>query len=118
MNKKQALEQLSQLEKEALELRKIIETSEVSPEQILIDILNKGFVVKITKDYITYYQENLWIFQQDLKNKILWCNYYKVWQVFIDKYSFNYQQIEDLQTKVVGEALNCKHFILCPKYLI
>jgi hypothetical protein len=110
MNKEQALQKLSRLEKETLELCKIIEAPEVTPEQILIDILNKGFKVEITKGFITYYQEDQCIFQQDLKNKILWCNYYKVWKVFIDQYLLDYQQIKELQTKVVGEALNCKHF--------
>jgi len=43
----------------------------------LLDYLSKPFEVKLTKGYITYYRDGQWIFQQDLKNKTLWCYYYE-----------------------------------------
>ena len=114
MNKQDALIRLSSLENEAKELRKIIETADESPKptakEWLLNFLSQDFTVKFTKRYITYYLGDQWVYQQDFKNRYLWCYYYKVWEVFEKEYSMNYQQIQALQREVVGEALNCKEF--------
>ena len=112
MNKEKALERLAALENEAKELRKIIEVPEkqkISAEDYLKDILSKC-IGKVTEGYITWYIDDQWIFQQDLKNKYLWCYYYKVWKVFEDEYDMQYDDIQRLQKNVVGKALNCKEF--------
>lgn len=112
MNKNAALARLTSLENEAKELRKVIEAPDAPPKQTaeewLLDFLSQPFIVKFTKDYITYYLGDQWIFQQDLKNDRLWCYYYKVWQVFEKEYSLKYEQIQALHKEEVGTALNCK----------
>jgi len=110
MNKEQILEKLSVLENEAKELRKIIEQPEkISAEEYLRDILSKCSG-KVTENYITWYIEDQWIFQQDFKTGYLWCYYYKVWLVFEQEYNLKYEQIQELQRNVVGKNLNCKEF--------
>ena len=36
------------------------------------------------------------LFEQDLKNEYLWCDYYEIWTFFIKNYSSNYQEIRTL----------------------
>ena len=79
------------------------------------EFLKQEFMVKIEPGYITYYFGNYWVFQLDLKKKYLWCNYYKVWQVFKDEFGMNYEQIKALHAETVATALNCKDFT--PLYL-
>ena len=115
MNKEKALERLTALENEAKELRSIIDAPEkISAEQWLLNYLSEPFEVKLTQGYITYYRDGQWVFQQDLKNKILWCYYHEVWRIFEKEYSMNYQDIQALHNKLVGKALNCEGFT--PRY--
>ena len=96
------------------ELLKQVQDALAVPKQTakewLLDYLSKPFEVKLTKDRISYYRDGQWIFQQDLKNKILWCYYYAVWEIFEQEFNMNYEQIQALHKEVVGEALNCKGF--------
>jgi len=114
MNKKEAVDRLSAIEKETSELRKIIEMSDAPPKptakEWLLNFLSEPFEVRLTKECITYYRDGQWIFQQDLKNKYLWCYYYKVWKVFEIDFILNYNQIQSLIKDVVGKALNCEQF--------
>lgn len=82
----------------------------LTTEQWLKEFLKQKFTVEFTEGFITYYLGDQWIFQQDFKNKYLWCYYYKVWQVFDVGYGMGYEQIQDLHKEVVCEALNCKEF--------
>src|ERR1700760_2993331 len=114
MNKEKELERLTALENEAKELRKIMDAPEkLSAEQWLLNFLSHPFEVKLTQDYITYYRDGQWIFQQDLKIGYLWCYYYAVWQVFEKEYSMNRKAIQALQKNIVGKALNCEVFTPC-----
>lgn len=36
------------------------------------------------------------LFEQDKKNRILWCNYNEIWYVFYNEYSNNYDDIQIL----------------------
>ena len=76
----------------------------------LLDYMSKPFEVRLTKGYITYYRDGQWVFQQDIKDKILWCYYYEVWQVFERDFGMKYDEIQALQKDVVGETLNCRDF--------
>jgi hypothetical protein len=78
-------------------------------EELLL-LIFRQCTAKNTEGYITWYIDNQWIFQQDLKSEYLWCYYYKVWEVFEKDYGLNYQQIQDLQRSVVGVAAGCKGF--------
>ncbi len=118
MNKEKALERLTALENEAKELRSIINAPEkISAAQWLLNFLSEPFEVKLTEGCITYYRNNQWIFQQDLKNKILWCYYYKVWEIFEKEYSMNYQAIQELHKNQVNKALGCESLTPSSLYL-
>ncbi len=114
MNKEQALERLILLENEAKELRNIIEQPEVkkptAEEWLLNFIRSNRFTTEFGKDSITHYLDGQWIFTLDLKNKYLWCYYYKVWDVFYKEYSMDYKAVKDLYKNLVGDPLNCKGF--------
>jgi len=96
------------------ELLKQVQDALAAPKQTakewLLDYLSKPFEVKLTKGYITYYRDGQRVFNQDLKNKYLWCYHYEVWLIFEKEFGLNYEQIQALYKEVVGEALNCKEF--------
>jgi hypothetical protein len=52
----------------------------------------KHIIHKILKE------DGEWMFDYDLKNKEFWIHYTRIWSVFSDKYSLNYQQIKELTT--------------------
>jgi len=112
MNKEEAIKRLSAVEAETKELRKIIEAPDPAPKltakEWLLNFLSEPFEVRLTKEYITYYRDGQWIFQQDLKNKYLWCYYYKVWDVFYTDFGLDYHKTRALIKDVVGKALNCE----------
>jgi len=113
INKEEAIKELTTI-KERVNVLGIINAPEQpakpTAKEWLLNFLSQDFTVKLTQGYITYYLGDQWIFQQDLKNKILWCYYFKVWQVFEVDYSMSYQQIQALHEETVGAALNCKGF--------
>ena len=111
MDKQKALAEIQLLFKEIAELRKITQAPEVTPKSFLLGVLSKPFEVKVTEGYITYFQDNKIIFQQDLKSKILWCSHKNIWQTFESIFSLKFVEIQKLIKEVVGEALNCKDFI-------
>ncbi len=114
MNKSDALKELATIKERVNILEGIINTpeppSKPTAKEWLLDFLSQPFTVKLTQGRITYYLGEQWIFQQDFKNKHLWCYYYKVWDVFKKEYSMNYEEIQALQKDVLGTALNCKEF--------
>lgn len=96
------------------ELLKQVQDALAAPKQTakewVLDYLSKPFEVKLLKGFITYHRDGQWIFQQDLKNKILWCHYYSFWGIFETEFNMNDKQIQALTKDGVGEALNCKEF--------
>ena len=114
MNKQEAITRLSAIEAETAKLRKIIEAPETPPKptakEYLLDILS-NCTGKVTQGYIIWRnQDGQWIFQQDLKKNILWCYWFKVWDIFCNEYNMNYCDIQALIKDVVGKALNCEEF--------
>ena len=79
-------------------------------KEFLLEILSKPFEVKVTREYITFYQEGEWMFQQDLKNKRLWTKYSIVWRVLEEKFLMSCTGIQSIVKEVVGEALNCREY--------
>ncbi len=102
MTKEEALQKIEDLK------AFINQPGEPRAKEWLLDYLSQPFEVKLTKGYITYYRDGQWIFQQDFKNKILWCYYYQVWQIFENEYGMKYQQIQELIKDEVGEVMKCK----------
>ena len=50
------------------------------------------------------------LFEQDSKNKIIYCDYMKIWSFFISNYQNNYNEIKDLITGFLGEVDNFKEY--------
>ena len=50
------------------------------------------------------------LFEQDSKNKIIYCNYKLIWSFFESNYKGNYQEIKDLITGFLGEIDNYKQY--------
>src|SRR5690606_26755031 len=115
MNKQQALDRLAAIESEVKELRKIIETPDKpTAKDWLINFLNENsgkFTMKLGEDRIVYFLDGQWIFDLDLKNKYLWCYYYKIWEVFYNEYSMGCNDVHELMKDVVLKPLNCEGFI-------
>ncbi|HRP30506.1 MAG TPA: hypothetical protein PKV73_01375 [Agriterribacter sp.] len=115
MNKQEALTRLTSLENEAKELRKIIEAPEPqqkpSAKEWLLDFLSQEFdKTKLGNDRIIHYRNGQWIFDLDLKTKILWCYFYEVWNIFYNQYGMNCDQVQQLMKDTVLAPLNCKGF--------
>jgi hypothetical protein len=52
-----------------------------------------------------------WIFEVNYKNKILWCYYYDVWEIFEGgEYQMVFKEIQNLMQTVVCKALNLEGF--------
>ncbi len=104
MNKEQALEQP--------------EAKNPTPEEWMLNFIRSNkFTTEFGEDSITHYLDGQWIFQLDLKNKRLWCYYYKVWGVFYKEYSMDYSDVQALYKNLPGDPLNCKDFTpMCLPY--
>ena len=50
------------------------------------------------------------LFEQDSKNKIIRCDYNKIWSFFESNYRDNYIEIKDLITGFLGEIDNYKEY--------
>ena len=50
------------------------------------------------------------LFEQDSKNKYIYCDYNKVWSFFESNYQDNYQKIKELITGFLGEIDNYKEY--------
>jgi|ERR1700733_7901235 len=111
INKDQAVAEIIIIKERLLVLEGIINAPEKpTAKQWLKDFIKLDFTVKITEGYITCYLGDQWIFQEDFKNKVFWCYYYKGWQVFEKEYGLKYEQIQALYKKVVLKTFNCEGF--------
>jgi hypothetical protein len=101
MNKKEAQNRLSVIEKEVNQLREIISGPEISKEKEMSDFIFsmlKKTIHEITDEKgITLFrpEDNEWLVQLDYKNGYLWVRYSLIWKVFETKFSLNYNQIRD-----------------------
>ena len=50
------------------------------------------------------------LFEQDLKNKIIYCDFNKIWSFFKSNYQNNYNEIRELITGFLGEIDNYKEY--------
>lgn len=118
MNKQQALERLAAIEKEAAELRKIIDAPDKKSgieqaREWLVNFMNenaKKWNVHVGDGRQVWHLGDQWIFDWDFKNKTLWCYYYKVWEVFYNEYSMTYGEIQNLMKDVVLKPFYCEGF--------
>ena len=54
--------------------------------------------------------EGVWLFNvnYDTKNPYFWCSYYRVWVIFNDKYSIDYNDFQEVMKSILEEYLNLK----------
>jgi len=55
-------------------------------------------------------EEGNWLFDidYDSKNQHFWYSYYRVYDVFLNKYSINYDDFQEIMTDILEEHLNLK----------
>jgi hypothetical protein len=71
------------------------------------ELLSKSYKMKLYPNGVIFLNENNeWMFDYDLKNKVFWIQYKRIWSVFSDKYSLNYDQIKELTTATLREVYN------------
>jgi len=117
MDKVKMLSKITILENEIKELKELIKcqittskSSYQSAKEWLEYYISKGFKIKETEGYVTYYIDGQWIFQKDFKNQLIRCYYYEVWEVFSNVFNLKYEQINSLHKEVLGEVFKCNDF--------
>ena len=78
-----------------------------------IDNKLEGLIQFKTDNYtnsIFYKKDEIILFEQDLKNKRLWCSYEHYWSFFMNEIGLSYSEIQELTRGMVGIHLNCKQF--------
>lgn len=100
---------------EAKELIKIIETPEITLEQMFFDLQN-NLVRKIdNKKYpesVFYFnQDGKFMFEQDFKNGYFWCSDSFVWSLFESEYGMNYEQIQCFIKAQMEKHFKCNGLI-------
>lgn len=113
MNKEQALQRLTAIEKEAKELRKIIEQPEEkkpTPEEVFWKLCD-GLEVKIDKDIspnrIFFFKGDSFFFEWNTETRTLWCSYKNVWSVLEMTISTEYNEVQGFIKKQVEEHFKC-----------
>ena len=109
--KEQALEHLSAIERETTELRLIIDQPEKpTAEQKFLDLWD-GTTNVLNEQYpqsIFLKKDNKVLFEQDLKNKLLLCDYYPIWSVFQTEYLMDYYQTQAFIKNILENHLNIR----------
>jgi hypothetical protein len=78
------------------------------------ELLSKSYKMKLYQDGVGFLNENdEWMFDYDLKNKEFWIQYKRIWLVFSDKYSLNYDQIKELTEATLREVYNLQGVTTC-----
>jgi len=75
-------------------------------EKMLIDYLDKPFDLRFNEGYITFYRNNHWVYQQDLRNNIFWCYFNGLWNVFNEKFSFDYTETQAIYNRILLKPVN------------
>lgn len=75
-------------------------------EDRFIELMN-GCVIHKNGDYVFYIKCDRSYFQQDIKNNIMYCNYEKVWNVFIIEYKMEYNEIQEFIKDTLLKEYNC-----------
>ena len=107
--------------KKILEQTKVKDAKELVKKEILemlekyksnVRFLNEnGDVSKYPTSRFEIFDENRdWLFDinYDSKNQHFWYSYYRVWVVFNDKYSINYDDFQEVMKSILEEHLNLK----------
>jgi hypothetical protein len=67
-----------------------------------------GMEKKEVKDGFTFYKEDKFLFEQDLKNEHFLVNNYSIWSVFYPKYSMNYNKVQTFLWVILEHITNYK----------
>lgn len=108
MNKEQARAELAQLEQRKLELQAILAKTEFDPKKFLLDIFS-DFNYKVDRErfpniqFFGFDKEGKYLFGYNDKDGYFGLSYSKTWNVLERKMGWNYPQIKEFSTSVVGE---------------
>jgi hypothetical protein len=57
-------------------------------------------------NFLFFFKGDICNFELNLKTDILWCSYRHVWNIFYDKYSMEYGEIQEFIKRMVEQHLN------------
>ena len=83
------------------------ELGKISAEARFLEMLN-GCTVEVSDTYVIFTKPEGRMFQYNKKNGNFWCQYHRVWSVFETEYGHNWQQFNELVTRMVEEHMNWK----------
>jgi hypothetical protein len=82
------------------------------PVENLFFELTKDIIIKYDEikypNSIFYFKDDICIFKYDKNNGYFYCDYYRYWSKFYEKFGFNYNQISDLTKDMVEKHFNLK----------
>ena len=83
-----------------------------TPEEFFLEVIKDIKIRPQTKypDSIFWEKDGEIIFQQDLKNMVLWVKYNTIWKIFDKVFCMEYSEIQELIKSMVEEHLNWKGF--------
>lgn len=109
MKKEEAIKKKSILLEKLKAVQEIIDKSEITPKQRLLELLN-GCEIKIEKEKhpnsIFFFKNGEYYFE--IEKQYLWCAYDCVWQIFENEFSMNHSRIQALIKDGVEEHFKCK----------
>lgn len=98
MAKQEPIKRLDALDKEAKELRAIIEAPEKTKEQRFKELIEGIDVNKPVVDFGKYPNSIFWMFpngdfgfKYNFKSGDMWVDYSKIWKIFHDEFSMDYE---------------------------
>jgi hypothetical protein len=83
-----------------------------TPKEFFLDVIDGLKIKEESKysDHIFWEKDGNILFEQDLKSKYLWVEYYHIWIVFENIFDMKYYDIQSFINNMVEEYLNWKGF--------
>ena len=82
-------------------------------EELFLKLVNNNLRVEINKEEQTvthYNSENVWIMQQDIKNKSFWFSYYRFWVKFELEFGLKYEEVRNFLNTMVSKHFNLEGY--------
>ena len=109
MNKEEVKKQIESLDKEVEKLKSIINAPDKA-ENHFIELWNgtTNIIDGLYPNSIFLKKDGVILFEQDLKDGWLICNFELVWSIFEKEYNMNYKEIQSFIKNILETRLNCK----------
>ena len=88
------MKQIIKLNRRKIITEKVTKPHEMWFKSIVNNLTHKAVDKEKYPNYIFFFKDNYCFFEYNQKNGTFWCNYDKVWLIFLTKYRMDYQQIQ------------------------